>query len=122
MSDYEKSGECAPEPMGGGGRAGNWWRRQSVGVKVALVLGAIVLGGGALFGLFLLIGNVTMWLWNWLMPEIFKLPAIDFWQAWGLLALSWIIFGRKGSAGEAGKSAKRKKKIKASMREGAEDD
>lgn len=32
-------------------------------------------------------------LWNWLMPTIFGLTTITFWQAWGLLALSWILSG-----------------------------
>jgi len=29
----------------------------------------------------------VMWLWNWLCPDLFGLPAITFWQAWGLSAL-----------------------------------
>ncbi len=36
---------------------------------------------------------VVMWLWNWLMPVIFSLHAISFWQALGLLVLSKILFG-----------------------------
>lgn len=36
---------------------------------------------------------VVMSLWNWLMPEIFDLPIISFWQAAGLLILSKILFG-----------------------------
>ena len=36
---------------------------------------------------------VVMWLWNWLMPAIFGLHAISFWQALGLLVLSKILFG-----------------------------
>ena len=32
-------------------------------------------------------------LWNWLMPTIFGLTSITFWQAWGLLVLSWILSG-----------------------------
>src|SRR3954449_6273056 len=32
-------------------------------------------------------------LWNWLMPGIFGLPHIGFWQALGLLVLSRILFG-----------------------------
>ena len=35
---------------------------------------------------------VTMWLWNWLMPVMFGLHAISFWQALGLLVLSKILF------------------------------
>ena len=35
----------------------------------------------------------VMWLWNGLMPAIFGLHAITFWQALGLLVLSKILFG-----------------------------
>jgi hypothetical protein len=35
----------------------------------------------------------VMWLWNWLMPAIFGLHAIGFWQALGILVLSKLIFG-----------------------------
>jgi Ca2+/H+ antiporter, TMEM165/GDT1 family len=38
-------------------------------------------------------GFVVMSLWNWLMPIIFGLHPIHFWQAVGLLILSKILFG-----------------------------
>ncbi len=59
------------------------------------VLGFI---GFALLGLLfagimaLLLGFAVVWLWNWLMPAIFGLPAITFWQAWGLVVLAHILF------------------------------
>ena len=31
-------------------------------------------------------------LWNWLMPSIFGLHAITYWQALGLMILSWLLF------------------------------
>jgi hypothetical protein len=31
-------------------------------------------------------------LWNWLMPSIFGLHEITYWQALGLMVLSWILF------------------------------
>lgn len=37
---------------------------------------------------------VCMWLWNWLMPVIFGLPEIGYWQALGLMALSSVLFYR----------------------------
>ena len=37
---------------------------------------------------------LVMVLWNWLMPTLFGLPSIDFWQALGLLILTRILFGR----------------------------
>ena len=36
---------------------------------------------------------VVMLLWNWLMPTIFGLSAVGFWQALGLLVLCRILFG-----------------------------
>jgi hypothetical protein len=47
---------------------------------------AVLAGFGALF----------MVLWNWLIPDIFGGPVINFWQALGLLALVRILFGRFG--------------------------
>ena len=51
----------------------------------------------------LLLGSVVMWLWNWLMPDLFNLPIISFGQAVGLTALTRILAGgfRLG-AGAAG--------------------
>jgi hypothetical protein len=40
----------------------------------------------------LLIGGPVWLLWNWLMPLIFGLPQITFWQAVGLNMLSSILF------------------------------
>ena len=40
-----------------------------------------------------LFGLVVMFLWNGLLPEIFGLPAINYWQAAGLLILVRILFG-----------------------------
>ncbi|MDR3267074.1 MAG: hypothetical protein LBT24_05850 [Tannerella sp.] len=39
---------------------------------------------------------ITMLLWNWLMPCIFGLTTISFWQALGLLALVRILFSGIG--------------------------
>lgn len=38
-------------------------------------------------------GFLVMLLWNYLMPQIFKLPEIGFWQALLLLLLCRILFG-----------------------------
>lgn len=42
---------------------------------------------------------VTMLLWNWLMPLLFKLPVISYWQAAGLMLLSRLILGFGGHRG-----------------------
>jgi hypothetical protein len=36
---------------------------------------------------------VVMQLWNWLIPALFTVHAITFWQALGILVLSKILFG-----------------------------
>lgn len=62
----------------------NWIQRAITrAIKIAIV-GIIAIG---------LFGFVVMGLWNWLMPPLFRLPAISFWQAVGLIVLSKILFG-----------------------------
>src|SRR5829696_3012015 len=41
-------------------------------------------------------GKVVQLLWNWLMPMLFGLRELTFWEAVGLLALSRILFGGLG--------------------------
>ena len=55
-----------------------------------LIIGAIFLAG---------FGQAVHYLWNWLMPEIFGLHAISYWQAIGLLGLAWLMFGGFGWLG-----------------------
>jgi len=38
-------------------------------------------------------GFIVQWLWNWLMPALFGLKTVTFWQALALLALCRILFG-----------------------------
>ena len=53
------------------------------------------LSGIALLILIFVAGfGAAVWqLWNWLMPPIFGLHIITFWQAVGLLCLSMLLFG-----------------------------
>lgn len=55
-----------------------------VGMSIGGVIIAMVM---ALF-----FGLIVMWLWNWLMPAIFGITMITFWQAWGLVVLAHILF------------------------------
>lgn len=41
-------------------------------------------------------GAVVMLLWNWLLPSLFSVRLITFWQALGILLLCRILFGRFG--------------------------
>ena len=56
------------------------------GLKIALFVLIVPAG----FGL------AVLQLWNSLIPNIFGLRPIGFWQAVGLMALSWILFGGLG--------------------------
>jgi hypothetical protein len=47
----------------------------------------------AVLALAALLSFVVMHLWNWLMPALFALHTITFWQALGLLVLSKILLG-----------------------------
>lgn len=42
---------------------------------------------------FVVFGFITMYLWNWLMPAIFHLPELNFWQITGLMVLSRLLLG-----------------------------
>jgi len=57
--------------------------------RVGKIVGMVMIGVVAVF----LFGFVTMGLWNWLMPQIFGLPHIGYWQAFGLVVLGKILFG-----------------------------
>ncbi len=53
-------------------------------LKAAKILAFLILGTLAL-------GVLVLWLWNALVPELFKGPTITFWQSVGLLVLSHIL-------------------------------
>ncbi len=59
------------------------------GFKFALMFLAAIVGFGA----------ITMLLWNWLIPGIFGISTINFWQALGLLVLCRILFSGMGGHG-----------------------
>jgi hypothetical protein len=46
-------------------------------------------------------GFVIMSLWNWLMPTLFGLKEIGFWQALGVFILSKILFGGLGGGAQS---------------------
>lgn len=58
--------------------------------KLLLALGSI----GIVIIVALILALPTMWLWNWLMPLIFGLIKLNFWQALGINLLSGILFQR----------------------------
>ncbi|MFZ5517423.1 MAG: hypothetical protein ACOY90_12330 [Candidatus Zhuqueibacterota bacterium] len=60
--------------------------------SIFAIIGMVILGVIFAAGMALLFGFIVMWLWNWLMPDIFGLTTITFWQAWGLIVLAHILF------------------------------
>ncbi len=66
------------------------------GVK-ALRIAGLTFAGVAFAVLFaLLFGLVVKILWNWLMPALFGLGVITFWQAFGIVLLAKLLFGGFG--------------------------
>jgi hypothetical protein len=63
-------------------------------VHIPIIMGGLVI----VFVLSFLFGLFVMFLWNWLMPAIFGLPIITYWQAWGLVILAHLLF--KGGHGD----------------------
>jgi hypothetical protein len=61
-----------------------------VGMTVAGVIGVAVLA--------LAFGWLVQLLWNWLMPGIFGLGTIGYWQGFGLVILGKLIFGGIGTS------------------------
>jgi hypothetical protein len=61
--------------------------------QVARIIGWVIIGLG-FAGLFALVfGVVVQWLWNMLMPSVFGLSEITFWQAFGMVILAKLLFG-----------------------------
>ncbi|AXT62808.1 hypothetical protein D1816_21505 [Aquimarina sp. AD10] len=73
------------------------------------IIGIILFGIIAITGLAILFGFVIMWLWNWLMPEIFGLTTLTYWQAVGLFILLKLLIGGCGSGGSGKSSSKNSK-------------
>jgi hypothetical protein len=91
-----------------------WWPERSLAQKITMGIGFGILGVGFIF----LCGWVVMLLWNWLMPEIFGLKHVTYWQAWGLVILSHLLFKNFGSGhGGVGGDRKRRRHLRRYLRE-----
>jgi hypothetical protein len=82
--------------------------------KVLRILKWVGLGTAVAACVIFVVGFIVLWLWNWLMPDIFGLPRITLWQAWGLLILAHLLLGAgqisHESHGKAGDSFRREVK------------
>jgi len=82
----------------------------------------VVMGiGGFFLFVFLafILGFFIMILWNWLMPIIFGLPEITYWQAWGLFLFTKLLFGTGKHHRyhcHSGKRNERRQKMKAKFK------
>ncbi len=70
----------------------------------------------------LLFAYVFMRLWNWLMPDIFDLGAITYWQAFGLLVLAKLVFGGFGGGHKNGRKKGKGERFKKSWKGRCGDD
>ncbi len=65
-----------------------WFKRMKPHLIPLFIIGGIAFAAAMAF----VFGIVVMALWNWLMPEIFGLTTITYWQAWGFVLLAHILF------------------------------
>ena len=87
----------------------NFFKHKVRGKSPGEIAGWIIFGIIAVAGLAILFGFIIMWLWNWLMPDLFGLATITYWQAVGIFILLKILFGGFGSSGKSRESSKRSK-------------
>lgn len=90
------------------------WGRVPQWLKIVVYT---ILGAGGMVLLGLLFGYLIQWLWNSLMPALFGLTEITFWQAVGLFVLAKFLFGFGGSSGGEDKSHKKHKRERDCMKE-----
>ena len=65
---------------------------KSVGEMIAILIVALAIIAGIVW--------ISMTIWNNIMPLIFGLPQITFWQTWGLWWLGDFFFGGTGKSSE----------------------
>ncbi|MCK8479643.1 hypothetical protein [Psychroserpens algicola] len=86
----------------------NYFKHKMRGKSPGEIAGMIIFGIIFITGLAILFGFVIMWLWNWLMPMIFGLTTLTYWQAVGVFILAKILLGGCGGFGGKDKSSSKK--------------
>lgn len=62
-------------------------------LEKAVEFGAVMLVGILLTVLWCFVASLAIWpLWNCVMPAVFGLPAISYWQAFGISLLTTLLF------------------------------
>jgi hypothetical protein len=77
--------------------------------KAFKVVGLVLLGLVGVTALAIIFGIFVKFLWNALLPEIFGLPEISYWQAVGMVVLAHIFFGAHNGPPHYERSRKKKK-------------
>ena len=62
-------------------------------IYIFRIIGFVILGLIGATAIAFLLGYVVVWLWNWLMPALFGITTITFWQAVALIVLARILIG-----------------------------
>lgn len=92
MENYKENTNCSPicpPPV-------YWIGKVIFGIIFAVIVAVII-------------GYVVMELWNWLMPSIFDLREITYWESVGMLLLSKILFSGFGHKHESNHHKKESK-------------
>lgn len=102
------------------GRCSTYFEKHKPWKIVGMVIGGILLAGLLAF----LLGWVVMLLWNWLMPAIFGLGTITYWQGFGIFFLAKLLFGFGGDHSSESSSKKKEKKgtIRGEIGDGIKDE
>lgn len=87
----------------------DYFKHKVRGKQFGTIVGWILLGTIAVIGFALLFGLGIMWLWNWLMPDLFGLISINYWQAVGIFILAKVLFGFGGGGHHDKKKRGRRK-------------
>lgn len=85
--------------------------------KAVRIVGYIILGLFAAVFFGLVFGFLVKFLWNWLMPDLFNLKEITYWQAIGLVVLARLLFGSFGGHEDNGTKKKHCKVEKDNIQE-----
>jgi hypothetical protein len=85
-----------------------WKQRWYRVPKWLRIVGMVVGGLAAAVAIGLVFGIFVRELWNWLMPDLFGLKTITYWQAFGIVILGQLIFGGSSSRGGESRSSKSK--------------
>lgn len=83
-----------------------WFGKRKPWKIAGMIIGGILLAGLMAF----LFGWVVMLLWNWIMPSIFGLTTITYWQGFGIFFLAKILFGFGGGSSDSDGGSKKKNK------------